>query len=140
MNLRFQFDIQNIDWELVSEILQKVGMAFHVGEKHKRAFSKSHVVVFVFDDEHLIGFGRAISDGEYQAAIYDVAILPAYQRKGIGKTIIQHILDNTPGCNYILYAAPGKEQFYEKINFRRLKTGMALFVNRERMQQNGFTE
>jgi ribosomal protein S18 acetylase RimI-like enzyme len=140
MNLRFQFDTQKINWELVSGILQKVGMAFHAGEKHKRAFSNSHTVVFVFDNENLIGFGRVISDGEYQAAIYDVAILPEYQRKGIGKMIIQHIVDKTPGCNYILYAAPGKELFYEKIDFRRLKTGMALFVNRERMQQNGFTE
>jgi ribosomal protein S18 acetylase RimI-like enzyme len=140
MNLRFQFDIENINWELVSEILQKVGMAFHASEKHKRAFSNSHTVVFVFDNENLIGFGRVISDGAYQAAIYDVAILPEYQFKGIGKTIIQHILERTPGCNYILYAAPGKELFYEKINFKKMKTGMALFVNSERMQQKGFTE
>jgi ribosomal protein S18 acetylase RimI-like enzyme len=140
MKLTFQFDTQNIDWERVPEILKKVGMGFHDGEKHKRAFSKSHTVVFVFDYENLIGFGRVISDGEYQAAIYDVAILPDYQQKGIGKQIIQHIVDRTPGCNYILYAAPGKELFYEKIDFRRMKTGMALFINRERMQQNGFTE
>lgn len=140
MDLRFQFDTQNINWEQVSEILQKVGMAFHAGEKHKRAFNNSHTVVFVFDNGSLIGFGRVISDGEYQAAIYDVAILPEYQRKGIGKMIIQYIVKRTPGCNYILYAAPGKEAFYEKIDFRRLKTGMALFLNKEKMQENGFTE
>jgi ribosomal protein S18 acetylase RimI-like enzyme len=140
MKLRFQLDTKNVNWELVPEILQKVGMGFHAAEKHKRAFHNSHTVVFVFDSEHLIGFGRVISDGEYQAAIYDVAILPEYQQKGIGKQIIQHIIERTPGCNYILYAAPGKELFYEKIDFRRMKTGMALFVNSERMQQNGFTE
>jgi len=39
-----------------------------------------------------------------------------------------------------LYAAPGKERFYEKLGFRRMKTGMALFLNRERMQMKGFTE
>ncbi len=140
MNLRFQFDTKNINWERVPEILKKVGMGFHAAEKHERAFNNSHTVVFVFDQDNLIGFGRVISDGEYQAAIYDVAILPDYQFKGIGTQIIKHIAERTPGCNYILYSAPGKELFYEKIDFRRMKTGMALFVNRERMQQNGFTD
>ena len=140
MKLRFQCDTQNIDWALVPEILQRVGMDFHSAAKHKRAFQNSHTVVFVFDNKNLIGFGRAISDGEYQAAIYDVAILPDYQRNGIGKMIINHIVERTQGCNYILYAAPGREDFYQKIDFRRMKTGMALFVDSERMHRNGFTE
>jgi ribosomal protein S18 acetylase RimI-like enzyme len=140
MSLRFQFDTNNIDWELVVEILKEVGMDFHAGDKHKRAFNHSHTVVFVFDNEKLIGFGRAISDGEYQAAIYDVAILHDYQQKGIGTQIINHIKERTPGCNLILYAAPSRELFYEKIGFRRMKTGMALFANKEQMQQSGFTE
>ena len=140
MNLRLQIDTANIYWDLVVEILQKAGMAYYTAEIHKRAFSNSQVVVFVFDEENLVGFGRAISDGEYQAAIYDVAVLPDCQGKGIGKMIIQTIVEKIPNCNFILYASPGKEQFYEKENFKRMKTGMALFINSERMQRNGFTE
>lgn len=140
MDLQFQFNTNNINWQLVSEILKQVGMAFHEAEKHKRAFEKSHTVVFVFDNDKLIGFGRALSDGEYQAAIYDVAILPEYQFKGIGSMIIQQIFEKTSGCNYILYAAPGKEIFYEKLGFKRMKTAMAYFVNQNRMQEKGFTE
>lgn len=140
MNLRLQLDTANINWDLVVEILQKVGMAYYTAEIHKRAFNKSQIVVFVFDDENLVGFGRAISDGEYQAAIYDVAVIPDFQGKGIGKMIIQTIVEKIPNCNFILYASPGKETFYEKENFKRMKTGMALFMNSERMQRNGFTE
>jgi ribosomal protein S18 acetylase RimI-like enzyme len=140
MNLRLQLDTANINWDLVVEILQRVGMAYHTPEIHKRAFNNSQVVVFVFDEENLVGFGRAISDGEYQAAIYDVAVLPDCQGKGIGKMIIQTIVEKIPNCNFILYASPGKEKFYEKENFKRMKTGMALFINSERMQRNGFTE
>lgn len=33
---------------------------FYGNEIHKRAFNNSHPVVFVFDDEKMIGFGRAI--------------------------------------------------------------------------------
>ena len=35
----------------------------------------------------MIGFGRAISDGTYQAAIYDVAVNPDFQKKGLGNII-----------------------------------------------------
>ncbi|MBP1640475.1 MAG: GCN5-related N-acetyltransferase [Bacteroidetes bacterium] len=140
MNLRLQLDTTGIDWNVVVYILQNAGMAYRTPDMHARAFNRSHTVVFVFDDENLVGLGRALSDGEYQAAIYDVAVLPAYQGKGIGKRIIQTIITQIPHCNFILYASPGKEKFYEKENFKRMKTGMALFVNGEAMKTKGFTE
>jgi ribosomal protein S18 acetylase RimI-like enzyme len=140
MNLRFQFDTTHIDWDKVVDTLKIVNMAYSTPDVHERAFNKSHTVVFVFSDTDLIGFGRVISDGEYQAAMYDVAVLPSYQGKGIGKMIVQKIMEKIPHCNVILYASPGKEVFYEKESFRRMKTGMARFINAERMKNNGFTE
>ncbi|HWS00068.1 MAG TPA: GNAT family N-acetyltransferase [Prolixibacteraceae bacterium] len=140
MNLKLKFDTSNINWDLVTEILKSVGMAYHTSDLNKLAFHNSYAVVFAFDDEKMVGFGRAISDGAYQAAIYDVAVIPDYQGKGIGKTIIDCIIQKCPNCNFILYAAPGKDLFYEKCNFRRMKTGMALFTDIERMKLRGFTE
>jgi len=140
MNLKFHYDCSDIDWELVPEILKKVGMSFHDADIHRLTFSVSASVVFVFDNQQLIGFGRAISDGLIQAAIYDVAVLPSYQGHGIGKQIIEKIVNSLPGCNFILYASPGKEPFYEKLKFRRMKTGMALFVKADIMTGRGFTE
>lgn len=140
MKLKIQYNCLNIDWNDVSEILKKVGMAYFEGEVHKKAFENSHTVVFVFDDDKLIGFGRAISDGTYQAAIYDVVVLPEYQGKNVGRTIVNSILKCIPQCNFILYASPGKEIFYENLNFKKMKTGMALFCNGERMKTKGFTE
>lgn len=54
-------------------------MAYHELEVHKRAFEASHTNVFIYEESQLVGFGRAISDGEYQGAIYDVAVLPEAQ-------------------------------------------------------------
>ena len=140
MNLIFRTDTAGIDWERVVAILCDAGMANHTAERHKLAFENSHTVVFVFDSEKMIGFGRALSDGAYQAAIYDVAVLPGYQGRGIGKIIVEKIVQNCLDCNLILYAAPGKEKFYEKLSFRRMKTGMALFTDQEKMTGRGFTE
>ena len=139
MELKFQNDCLDIDWELVPEILKEAGMSFHDADIHRKTFSASASVVFVFDEQQLIGFGRAISDGVVQAAIYDVAVLPSWQGQGVGKQIIQKIVASLPGCNFILYASPGKEPFYEKLNFRRMKTGMALFVKADIMTNRGFT-
>ncbi len=140
MNLVVQRNCLNIDWDLVPKILELVGMGFHEPLVHRKAFENSSSVIFIFDGSLLIGFGRAISDNAYQAAIYDVAVLPEYQGKGIGRLIIDTIVQSLPGFNFILYASPGKEKFYEKLNFRKLKTGMGLFINAERMINKGIIE
>lgn len=140
MELKVQYDCSNIDFQYITDTLKVVGMGYFDAITHKKAFENSYTVVFIFDNEKLIGFGRAISDGAYQAGIYDVAVIPEYQGKGIGKIIVDSILKTIPQCNVILYAAPGKDAFYEKLGFRRMKTGMALFLNSERMQEKGFTD
>lgn len=140
MNLKLQFDTSNINWDFVTDILKTVGMAYHNSDLNQLAFHNSFTVVFAFDDDKMVGFGRAISDGAFQAAIYDVAVIPDYQGKGIGKMMIDQIIQRCPNCNFILYSAPGKELFYEKCNFRKMKTGMALFTDIERMKMRGFTE
>lgn len=138
MNIKIQTNCLNINWYEVRNILKTVGMSYVDSDIHKKSFENSYTVVFVFDNENLIGFGRAISDGVRQSAIYDVATLPEYQGKGIGRLIIENIIKNTPTCNFILYASPGKEGFYESLGFRRLKTGMGLFIDMEGMKSKNF--
>ena len=138
MKLNIRTDCSGVDWQFISQSLEKVGMAFHAPEVHKKAFEASHTTVFIYEESRLIGFGRAISDGQYQGAIYDVAVLPEAQGKGVGKLIMKTILDRLPTCNIILYATPGKEGFYKKLGFRMMKTGMAVFTTSQAMEK--FTE
>ncbi len=140
MDIEVKFDCSGVDWEIVSDTLRDVGMAYFEPSLHRRAFKNSYVTVFVYQENRLIGFGRAISDGAYQAAIYDVAVIPDFQKKGLGNTIIENIIDRLPQCNIILYATPGKEGYYIKHGFRKMKTGMAHFINAEKMAEKGFTD
>lgn len=135
MNFKIKTDCCNVDWQTVAGMLEQAGMAYHRPEIHRRAFEASHVVVFVYDNARLLGFGRAISDGEYQGAVYDVAVLPAVQGKGIGTIIMQTIMEALPGCNLILYATPGNENFYRKLGFKFMKTGMAIFADQKGMEK-----
>lgn len=140
MDFAIRYDCGGVDWQRVSDILKEVGMAFFAPDAHQKAFEASHTVVFVYDGSQLIGFGRALSDGVYQAAIYDVAIAPEFQGRGLGRTIMTSILSRIAHCNVILYASVGKEGFYKTLGMRRMKTGMALFKNSAAMAAKGFTE
>ncbi len=140
MEIELKFDCAGVDWAFVSETLRRVGMASRPPELLQKAFAASAVVVFAYVADQPVGFGRAISDGAYQAAIYEMAVVPEFQRRGIGAQIMRAILDRLPGCNVILYASPGKEDFYRKLGLRRMKTGMARFQFPDAMAQKGFTE
>ncbi len=140
MDIEVKFDCSGVDWKIVSDTLRDVGMAYFEPGLHRRAFKNSYVTVFIYHEKRLIGFGRAISDGAYQAAIYDVAVIPDFQKKGLGNTIMENIIDRLPQCNIILYATPGKEGYYIKHGFRKMRTGMANFSNAEKMAEKGFTD
>lgn len=140
METRLQLDCEDIDWEQVPRILAKVGMAYGSPQDHEKAFGGSSAVVFVYDGSTMVGFGRAISDGVKQAAVYDIAVLPAYQGKGLGRLIIDNLLEKLRGCNVLLYANPGKDSFYERFGFKRMKTGMALFADPGEARRKGFID
>lgn len=80
------------------------------------------------------------SDDAYQAAVYDCAVWPDYQGQGIGAMIMKAILERVSHCNVILYAAVGKQGFYERLGLNRMKTGMARFMDQVKARANGFVE
>lgn len=140
MEISYSSSCSDIDWNLVAEILQTVGMGHHLPKVHKKAFQASHTTIFARCGDRLIGFGRALSDGQYQAAFYDCAVLPEFQGRGVGSAIIKRLIEPLSHCNIILYASPGREEFYQKHGFARMKTGMALFIEMQSKREHGFID
>jgi len=97
----------------------------------KKAFNNSFAVIFILEEDRLIGMGRAISDGACQAALYDIAVDPRYQGKGLGKRITNELCNRVSGCNIILYTGPDTVAFYKKLHFRKIPTGMVRFIENE---------
>ncbi len=96
---------------------------------------------FVFDNEKLIGAGRALADGVDCSYLCDVAVHPDYQGTGLGKEIITRLKELSAGHKkIILYASPGKEGFYKRLGFMRMRTAMAIFQNRERAIEVGLVD
>jgi ribosomal protein S18 acetylase RimI-like enzyme len=83
---------------------------------------KSTIFIGAFDDANheLIGMGRVLSDGISDACIQDVAVLPEYRNKGIGKAIIQMLVDEClkKKIDWIqLIATPAGKKLYESCGF-----------------------
>ena len=138
--IRVQTDCSGIDWVQVRELLKSVEMGHHEPEMHQKAFTNSFAVIFLLQNDRLLGMGRAVSDGVYQAGLYDIAVLPEFQGRGFGRLILEKLMKRLDGMNVILYANPGRSGFYEKFQFRTLRTGMIRFTNPERMAALGFIE
>ena len=140
MDYRIELTHEKVEWNEVYDVIKKAGLSTHSVERTQIAFENSYAKVFVFDENKLIGTGRAISDSISQAAIYDIAVLPEYQGKGIGKVIVEELHKKLQNMNILLYARPGAEKFYEKLGYSKMLTGMARFNNSELMRQKGFIE
>jgi ribosomal protein S18 acetylase RimI-like enzyme len=141
MKISLSTDIDRIFWEELARLFELAPLGKNRDpEKLEMAFRNSLLKVFAFDGTKLVGAGRALSDGVWRAAIYDVAVLPEYQGKGIGSTIIRHLIDAAHVEVIMLYAAPGKEEFYEQFGFRKMTTAMAITPSEDEARKRGLIE
>ena len=138
MDIRWQFDQAETDWNDLSELYKIAPLGIKPADDLERVFSNSRFKCFVFDDSKLVGVGRALADGLDCSYICDIAVHPDYQGTGLGKEIVQYLVQKSQGHKkIILYANPGKEGFYAGLGFKKMNTAMAIFQNEEDMIKNG---
>jgi GNAT superfamily N-acetyltransferase len=141
MALVWKETLDGIDWEELSALYRAAPLGSKDAATLKTAFSHSRFTVFLFEDGQIVGVGRALADGVDCSYICDVALLPSHQSRGLGKQIVARLVELSAGHRkIILYAVPGKEPFYAKFGFRRMKTAMAIFQHPEESQAKGFIE
>ena len=132
MNLKWIYQNDNVNWDELSNLYKIAPLGNKTPNNLKTVFSNSMFKCFIYSDKTLIGVGRALADGIDCSYICDVSIHPDYQGKGIGKDIINKLIELSKGHNkIILYSIPGKEQFYSKLGFDKMNTAMAIFKNKE---------
>ena len=131
-------DSSGVNWGEASRIFELAPLGIREPDRLRRCFEKSSILRFAWDGDRLVGMARAISDGEYQAAIYDLCMLPEYQGSGIGRRLMESILAACAGLTVVLFVVPGKEGFYAKFGFETMLTGMARFGDVDRMRRQGY--
>ena len=73
-----------------------------------------------------VAMGRLLWDGSYVAYLSDVVVLPEYQGRALGTTMVAKLItalkaELRPGwrVKVVLLSAAGRESFYEQFGFRR---------------------
>ncbi|HAG44158.1 MAG TPA: hypothetical protein DCL31_13595 [Clostridium sp.] len=82
--------------------------------------------MLAYNNENLIGFGRAISDYYCYTSIHDVLVLKEFQNKGIGTNIMNMLIEEFSNTNIYLTHTPDKDEFYKKFNFDKIDNAMRL--------------
>ncbi|MCB0063281.1 MAG: GNAT family N-acetyltransferase [Caldilineaceae bacterium] len=126
MSWKITENINGIDWLELSIIMQRTGMGEREAAEVEAVFTGSYACCFAWQQQQLIGGARAISDGYRSSAIYDVFVDRPFQRQGVGHALMENLLARLPKRSVMLISIHGKEGFYQKLGFRRLRTAYIL--------------
>jgi ribosomal protein S18 acetylase RimI-like enzyme len=114
------------------------GLSAKTREQAEKGLPNSWCGVRVIHGGATIGMGRVIGDGGTAFQIVDIALEPAHQGKGLGKAIMQALMDRlnaeAPQGAYVSLIADGDaKHLYAKYGFEPVmpaSIGMAMWVGR----------
>ncbi|WP_336784730.1 GNAT family N-acetyltransferase [Paenibacillus sp. MMO-177] len=102
----------------------------HIGTSEQSIAGSLYGVVVECEGE-VVGMGRVVGDGAMYFYIQDVAIAPEHQKQGLGKLIVERLLDyikerrHEKGLAFVgLFASHGNDKFYEQFGFKDHSPGM----------------
>jgi ribosomal protein S18 acetylase RimI-like enzyme len=85
---------------------------------------KNSLFSVVIEDEaaKVVGMGRVVGDNAIYLHIQDVIVHPDFQRQGVGKIIMNELMDYVqsvggPNTNIGLMCSKGREAFYKEFGF-----------------------
>lgn len=114
----------NLTYEEYVEIINIIGWKCPSKRLLEKSLKNSMTVKYVVKDE-TVGMARLITDNGYMALVADVMVKPKYQGQGIGKKMINNLIERArdsleEGEQMMiqLLAADGKLDFYKKFGFK----------------------
>ena len=87
-------------------------------ENYNKPLINSILVISAWDNEHLIGAVRVLSDKMFRSIIYDLLVLPEYQGKGIGTELVKRCIEYYPNSEWLVQTTKKISGYYEKLGFK----------------------
>ena len=94
--------------------------------------NQSWYAIYAFNEKKMVGMGRVISDGVVIGIICGVGVLSNYQTKGIGKEMLNRIIQHCEQNRVIpqLLCVENLESYYESFGFKKFSIGMTSNIKR----------
>jgi ribosomal protein S18 acetylase RimI-like enzyme len=88
-------------------------------QEHSAMLGGSQAVVSAWQGSHLVGFGRATSDGVFRAALWDVVVAGEHQGKGLGRRVVEALLQAPAlvDVERVYLMTTNSAGFYEQLGF-----------------------
>lgn len=107
-----------------NNLREKVNWSRLTDKQAVRGLENTTFLITAKVKDKYIGMGRVLFDYGCTAYICDVIVVPEYQKQGIGKRIMEllinrvaHAADQGDKIMFILGASKGKENFFAKLGF-----------------------
>jgi aralkylamine N-acetyltransferase len=104
--------------ELGKLLLAAAGSRYSPSEL-EAIIAKSTAYVTARDSGKLVGFGRLLSDGAVVSYINNMAVSPEYQQRGIGKAILDRLVETAGSVKSIFLYSDTADRFYVNNGFER---------------------
>lgn len=129
-NVEYLSSIDGIDLQELNDLFNKVGFPKRDLLDLQTALDNTHLVHWVratkssrwARDGQLIGFARATSDRAFFGTIWDVAVLPSWQKSGLGKGLVERLVNDLLDEDIpviCLFAESGVIGLYERLGFEK---------------------
>ena len=90
----------------------------------KKCLANSDVIISLWVDNEIVGFGRALTDGIYRGVLWDIVIDQNHQGKGYGTLIVKNLLSSKKIKNTekLYLMTTNKKLFYSKFDFKEVSS------------------
>jgi citrate lyase synthetase len=98
--------------------------------KLKKMLKNSSIIISLWNNQELIGFGRATSDGVFRTVIWDVVVVNSLQGNGFGRIIIKELINSSliKNSEKIYLMTTNCAEFYTQVGFK-INTKQKLLVH-----------
>ena len=112
--------VQSDEYEAVRLFFVEMGWDARVQDKERfyKMIANADRTVIALDDDRIVGFARALTDGVSNGYIGTVAVAPDLRGQGIGRLLIEHLTGDDPNIIWVLRAGPDSGPLWEKMGFR----------------------
>lgn len=83
----------------------------------KSMIDSSTIIATAWHDAEMIGFARCLTDYTFNGQINNVVVDENYRRQGVGRLLINIILESSEQVTYVVRADPENIAFYRNLGF-----------------------
>ena len=83
-------------------------------------FEKSSLVLTAWHERQLVGIARVLSDGVINSYLCDLAVEPDVQGLGVGKALINEVVERCAGTELMLRDSDISTGYYAHLGFKRV--------------------